>query len=369
MVGSILMVWVLVGTGVVLGCDWDRSLDPDQDLSVINNFMIDINQISEVSDPESCRSKCCSQPDCDLALVRFPADGKPQCMLVKCLVQDQDLCVLEPATQSKVYRKNGTRESGRKQSRGGEGLRAVPLMVPSSYDSAHSVSQGAEHAKSPEEKEMSASDFAERCEAEPKVGPCRAAFEHWYYNSETGTCQSFIYGGCKGNKNNYNSKESCMATCTVRVLPSSKKVAADNDDISSEYKDGCMVTSDPGLCRAAFPMFYYDLKAATCRSFIYGGCGGNQNRYNTIEECMRRCSGQGSFDHRGRVRDRWTAGVFLFVTLATVSALMLVTLVVITMRRHRLTRQPSSVSDKEELLPEADDQSSLESPSVPESPK
>lgn len=47
------MVWVLVGTGVVLGCDWDRSLDPDQDLSVINNFMIDINQISEVSDPES----------------------------------------------------------------------------------------------------------------------------------------------------------------------------------------------------------------------------------------------------------------------------------------------------------------------------
>ncbi|KAM8903653.1 kunitz-type protease inhibitor 2 [Spinachia spinachia] len=365
MVGSILLVCVLVGTGVVLGCDWDRSVVPDQGLSVIDDFIVDLNQISEVSDPESCRSKCCSEPDCDLALVRFPADGKPQCMLVKCIVQDQDVCVLEPATQSKVYRKNGTRESGRKQARGREGLRAVPLMVPWKRTS---VSHKAEHAKISKDKELSASDFTEHCGAEPEVGPCRAAFQHWYYNSETGTCQSFIYGGCKGNKNNYNSKESCMETCTVRVLPSSKKVAAD-DDISSEYKDGCMVTSDPGLCRAAFPMFYYDVKASTCLSFIYGGCGGNQNRYNTVEECMSRCSGKGSFDHRKKVGDRWTAGVFLFVTLATVSALMLVTLVVITMRRHRLTRQPSFISDKEELLPEADDQSSLESPSIPQSPK
>ncbi|XP_037330187.1 kunitz-type protease inhibitor 2-like [Pungitius pungitius] len=368
MARSILLVWVLVGTGVVLGCDWDQSVVPDQDLSVIDGFMIDVNKISEVSDPESCRSKCCSEPDCDMALVRFPADGKPQCILVKCLVLDQDVCVLEPATQSKVYRKNGTRESGRKQARGGEGLRAVPLMVPWNPRS-DSVSQEADRAKSREEKEMSASDFTEHCGAEPEVGPCRAAFQHWYYNSETGTCQSFIYGGCKGNKNNYNSKERCMATCAVRVLPSSEKVVADDDDMSSEYREGCMVTSDPGLCRAAFPMFYYDVKAATCRSFIYGGCGGNQNRYSTMEECVSRCSGEGSFDHRGKVRDRWTAGVFLFVTLATVSALMLVTLVVITMRRHRLTRQPSSISDKEELLPEADDQSSLESLSIPESPK
>lgn len=55
---------------------------------------------------------------------------------------------------------------------------------------------------------------SERCGAEPQVGPCRAAFQSWYYNRKTGSCQSFIYGGCRGNKNNYISKEACMAACT-----------------------------------------------------------------------------------------------------------------------------------------------------------
>uniref|UniRef100_A0A3Q3WK23 BPTI/Kunitz inhibitor domain-containing protein n=1 Tax=Mola mola TaxID=94237 RepID=A0A3Q3WK23_MOLML len=54
-----------------------------------------------------------------------------------------------------------------------------------------------------------------RCGAEPDVGPCKAAFQHWYYNRETTSCQPFIYGGCSGNKNNYVSKESCTAACTV----------------------------------------------------------------------------------------------------------------------------------------------------------
>uniref|UniRef100_A0A673C5K2 BPTI/Kunitz inhibitor domain-containing protein n=1 Tax=Sphaeramia orbicularis TaxID=375764 RepID=A0A673C5K2_9TELE len=102
--------------------------------------------------------------------------------------------------------------------------------------------------------------------AELQVGPCRAAFQRWYFNSLTGRCQRFIYGGCKGNKNNYENEE--------KILKENKN---------------CMVTSDPGPCRAAFPAFYYDHKTSTCRSFTYGGCRGNKNRYNTMEECTNRC--------------------------------------------------------------------------------
>ncbi|XP_054868390.1 kunitz-type protease inhibitor 2-like [Amphiprion ocellaris] len=224
-------------------------------------------------------------------------------------------------------------------------------------------------SSSPQQTEMSAEEYAEHCEAELQVGPCRAAFRRWYYDREAGSCQSFIYGGCKGNKNNYVNEESCMVTCSVTVLPSSKKVSADDDgEALAAYKGHCLVSPDPGPCRAAFPMFYYNPDSASCQSFIYGGCRGNENRYGSVEECMDHCSGDGRFDGRGRTRNRWTAAFFLFVTL-TVIALLLATLVIVTLRRHRLSRRPSSISDKEELLPDPDELSSLDSLTVPESPK
>uniref|UniRef100_A0A3Q1AGY5 BPTI/Kunitz inhibitor domain-containing protein n=1 Tax=Amphiprion ocellaris TaxID=80972 RepID=A0A3Q1AGY5_AMPOC len=91
-----------------------------------------------------------------------------------------------------------------------------------------------------------------------------------------GSCQSFTYGGCKGNKNNYVDEESCMVTCSGKYCT---------------CVCHCLVSPDPGPCRAAFPMFYYNPDSASCQSFIYGGCRGNENRYGSVEECMDHCSG------------------------------------------------------------------------------
>ncbi|XP_039986880.1 kunitz-type protease inhibitor 2 [Xiphias gladius] len=459
---SLLALCFLVLSGLALDCDWDQSVDPDQGLkpaSLVAARHI-LGRTEGVSDPESCRAACCDELDCDLALVGFPADGGLQCLLMSCPRGDPDICVLEPSSQFKVYRKkvqreargekphvvpllgswepktnesnsircrlpmkvgscraafprffyNVTNQSCRSFVYGGCDANAnnfdsqeeceatcsgvtgsvlpdestpappevpakAPRMAPSfdtmlSEDAEGPVESepAATESVHPQETGMSADEYAERCEAAPQVGPCRAAFQKWYHNSQTGNCESFIYGGCRGNKNNYVSKESCVATCTVSVLPSPKKSSAD-DSVSTEYKDQCMATPDPGPCRAAFPEFYYNHKDNTCQSFIYGGCHGNQNRYGTAEECMTRCSRDGSFESRGKTRSRWTAAFFLFATLAAISALLLVTLVLISLKRHRLSRRPLSVSDKEELLSDPEEQSSLESLTVPESPK
>ncbi|GAA6233372.1 kunitz-type protease inhibitor 2 [Lates japonicus] len=462
---GLLALCVLVCSGLAQDCAWDEA--PGQGLSPSSRGAgIEFLGRLEDAGPETCREACCDEPDCDLALSAQPADGRPQCLLVSCTSRGHagDACVLQPNSQSQVYRKKAKKVVRREAGEDGERPHVEPLldseeprtnetnnircrlpmkvgscraafpkfyydvtnqscrsftyggceangnnfesqeeceaacsgvtgsvlpddstpappeppakaprMAPSfdtglSEDAEGPVeSEPATTESVPERTEMSPEEYAEHCEVKPEVGPCRAAFQHWYYNSQTGDCQSFIYGGCKGNKNNYVNKESCMATCTVSVVPSSKKSSGD-DGLSQRYKDECMATPDPGPCRAAFPRFYYDFDTGTCQSFMYGGCRGNKNSYGTEEECLNSCSiKDGPFDKRGRSRNRWTAAFFLFVTLAAISALLLVTLVVISVRRHRLTRRPSSISDKEELL--TDEQSSVESLSVPESPK
>uniref|UniRef100_A0A8C6D284 Kunitz-type protease inhibitor 2 n=1 Tax=Moschus moschiferus TaxID=68415 RepID=A0A8C6D284_MOSMO len=60
--------------------------------------------------------------------------------------------------------------------------------------------------------------YEEHCIAKAVTGPCRAAFPRWYFNAEENSCDNFIYGGCRGNKNNYRSKEECMQQCFVVVL-------------------------------------------------------------------------------------------------------------------------------------------------------
>ncbi|XP_078735135.1 kunitz-type U19-barytoxin-Tl1a-like isoform X2 [Lampetra fluviatilis] len=51
----------------------------------------------------------------------------------------------------------------------------------------------------------------------------------------------------------------------------------------------CLAPPEVGLCRALIPKWYYDAAASECRSFSYGGCGGNDNKFSTQLECEERC--------------------------------------------------------------------------------
>ncbi|KAL1769054.1 kunitz-type protease inhibitor 2 [Sigmodon hispidus] len=60
--------------------------------------------------------------------------------------------------------------------------------------------------------------YEEYCVPKAVTGPCRAAFPRWYYDAEKNTCNSFIYGGCRGNKNSYLSREACMQRCSGKQM-------------------------------------------------------------------------------------------------------------------------------------------------------
>uniref|UniRef100_T1JEZ8 Uncharacterized protein n=1 Tax=Strigamia maritima TaxID=126957 RepID=T1JEZ8_STRMM len=110
----------------------------------------------------------------------------------------------------------------------------------------------------------------EKCSQPRVVGVCRASYRRYNYNRTTEQCEQFVYGGCGGNDNNFNSMEECAAECDapVNVCEQPKRV---------------------GMCRASMRRWYFDQFSHRCEEFIFGGCDGNDNNFETREECEARC--------------------------------------------------------------------------------
>ena len=56
------------------------------------------------------------------------------------------------------------------------------------------------------------------CNQEPDPGPCGAFLPSWFFNSTSGQCQDFVYGGCGGNDNRFCTEEECHYICKGQVL-------------------------------------------------------------------------------------------------------------------------------------------------------
>uniref|UniRef100_A0A1A7WI30 Amyloid-beta A4 protein n=2 Tax=Iconisemion striatum TaxID=60296 RepID=A0A1A7WI30_9TELE len=67
------------------------------------------------------------------------------------------------------------------------------------------------------------------CWANAETGPCRAMLSRWYFDRQEGRCVQFIYGGCGGNRNNFESEEYCLAVCRS-VIPTSMPSSPDAVD-------------------------------------------------------------------------------------------------------------------------------------------
>ncbi|GFU63161.1 hypothetical protein NPIL_322983 [Nephila pilipes] len=112
------------------------------------------------------------------------------------------------------------------------------------------------------------------CLQPKEEGPCFALFLRYYYNKETGQCERFTYGGCGGNNNNFETQEDCEAACGSVPTPTTSV---------------CKLEKVVGPCRANIPRFFYNKSTKRCQKFIYGGCTGNGNNFETKERCEAVC--------------------------------------------------------------------------------
>uniref|UniRef100_A0A8C7MR45 Amyloid beta (A4) precursor-like protein 2 n=1 Tax=Oncorhynchus kisutch TaxID=8019 RepID=A0A8C7MR45_ONCKI len=67
------------------------------------------------------------------------------------------------------------------------------------------------------------------CTLEAETGPCRASMARWHFDMTTRKCVRFVYGGCAGNRNNFDSEEYCMAVCKRLTVPPTPQPTDDVD--------------------------------------------------------------------------------------------------------------------------------------------
>lgn len=57
-----------------------------------------------------------------------------------------------------------------------------------------------------------------------------------------------------------------------------------------EEYDICSLPAKSGFCKALLRRYFFNADTKECETFNYGGCGGNENNFQTLEECISECA-------------------------------------------------------------------------------
>ncbi|XP_074883965.1 collagen alpha-3(VI) chain isoform X6 [Buteo buteo] len=134
------------------------------------------------------------------------------------------------------------------------------------------------------------SDWPDPCLLDFDMGmQCKDYQIVWFFDYKNKICSQGWYGGCGGNANRFEAEAECISKC---LKPSAAEKAMQQPPLEkrlSSVTDICRLQKDEGTCRNFVLKWYYDPETKSCARFWYGGCGGNENRFNTQKECEKVC--------------------------------------------------------------------------------
>eukprot|EP00062_Callorhinchus_milii_P013541 gi/632962134/ref/XP_007897141.1/ PREDICTED: WAP, Kazal, immunoglobulin, Kunitz and NTR domain-containing protein 2-like [Callorhinchus milii] len=112
---------------------------------------------------------------------------------------------------------------------------------------------------------------AAECLKDPDKRDCANRHVRWFYERSKGTCSTFISGGCDGNRNQFETYEECRLSCM-------------NDTVNI-----CTFPAVQGSCKMWEARWAYNSLMKHCHAFVYGGCEGNENNFESREVCEDTC--------------------------------------------------------------------------------
>lgn len=120
------------------------------------------------------------------------------------------------------------------------------------------------------------------CDRAIQHGNCSYNITRFGYSVKEDKCVSFIWGGCGGSQNRYNTIEECEHVCMGKEIKVQYDGKSHNDPI-------CDQPWVAGACNDNITRFAW--MGSGCERVNYSGCGGSENIFMSLLECVDMCPG------------------------------------------------------------------------------